>query len=65
MITHAKLVLLSVGFLVAVSVLHTGSVADPARARAADDRIASSEPAGPVPVRALTGIPIRSLSAGY
>jgi hypothetical protein len=65
MITHAKLVLLSVGFLITLSILHAGSIAEPARARVVTGIVAPSEPIGPVPVRALTGIPIRSLSAGY
>jgi hypothetical protein len=62
MITHAKLVLLSVGFLIALSVLHTGSIANPARARAV---IAPSESFRPVPVQSLTGIPFRVLSSSY
>jgi len=62
MITHAKLVLLSVGFLIALSVLHTGSIANPARPHAV---IAPSESLRPVPVQSLTGIPFRVLSSSY
>lgn len=62
MITHVKLVLLSVGFLVTLSALHAGSTAGPARARA---MMAPSESLRSGPVHSLTGIAFRSLSASF